>query len=808
MRPLKLKLTGFAGIASGRGKSEVVIDFADVTPGAQIVALSGPNGAGKTTIMDNLHPFRVMPSRAASPTPTAFSFYEHIVGGEGTKELDWEHEGVQYRSVLKFRATAKTKKQECFLFVINGAQATPWSDKTSGMQSDGKADTYDRAVECILGKPEVFFTAQFSAQGKQPIGKMTAGEVKSLLGQMLGMDKISALGTKAQAVVKELKPHINAAHDTVAKLQAQAGSEDIDRRMQELQAQSLANKEAQVSLNQVRDKALGALSVAKREFEQQEQNRSMRAGLLTQIVDAKDVHQSKRRQLQERHGGEIQLLRDQLAQTGQSVQSANRQIRELSSRIVSQETLAAKTTLMAETAQQLDGLSSQRASTQEQIAQCQPAVAKLDGIRSAITELQQHLARAKTSGEHIAQALEAATATAALLGEVPCHGTDMAGACKLLAQANKAAKESPVIESKLTDARKAFKEGRNRLSDKQGELDVLIQQEAASKRLSGELRELEMRIAQCNSLLAQKQYVDAAIQSLPALREQLGQVQGELQNATAVEQQLHQRLVGQQQAQRLEVEQFEVECQAEVRRLNNQLNALPALVEESDLKSAQSALTQVDSQLAQAKADEDRVAQSVREVMEKAQRAAQAKNDLRKAQERVNALSEEMAQWTLLAKALGTDGIIAMQIDDAGPAISLIANQLLQDCYGGRFQISLITQTQTATGIQKESFLIQVEDTQRGESKLLDAMSGGEKVWINECLVRAIALHMAQTADTKFETLFSDESDGALDPERKRQYMQMKRSVLERGGYSREYLITQTPELLNLCDAVIDVANL
>ena len=193
MRPLKLKLTGFSGIASGRGKNEIEIDFASVSPGAQIVAPSGPNGAGKPTIMDNMHPYRVMPSRSNSPTPGAFSFYDNIVG-EGSKELDWEHEGVQYRSSLKFKTTAKTKKQECYLFVLRDGQATPWIDRATGQISDGKSDTYDRAIEAILGKPEVFFTAQFWAQGKQPIGKMTAGEVKPLRGQMLGMEKITALG--------------------------------------------------------------------------------------------------------------------------------------------------------------------------------------------------------------------------------------------------------------------------------------------------------------------------------------------------------------------------------------------------------------------------------------------------------------------------------------------------------------------------------------------------------------------------------------------------------------------------------------
>ena len=57
------------------------------------------------------------------------------------------------------------------------------------------------------------------------------------------------------------------------------------------------------------------------------------------------------------------------------------------------------------------------------------------------------------------------------------------------------------------------------------------------------------------------------------------------------------------------------------------------------------------------------------------------------------------------------------------------------------------------------------------------------------------------------QTLFSDESDGPLDPERKRQYLTMKREVLKIGGYKREYLITQTPELWEMADHIIDVTK-
>ena len=96
MRPLRLTLENFAGIASGQGKKQIILDLEQSVPmDAQIVAIAGPNGAGKTTIMDNLTPYRLMPSRASKPSPSAFSYYEHIVGGEGSKELLWDHCGVR-----------------------------------------------------------------------------------------------------------------------------------------------------------------------------------------------------------------------------------------------------------------------------------------------------------------------------------------------------------------------------------------------------------------------------------------------------------------------------------------------------------------------------------------------------------------------------------------------------------------------------------------------------------------------------------------------------------------------------------------
>ena len=72
-------------------------------------------------------------------------------------------------------------------------------------------------------------------------------------------------------------------------------------------------------------------------------------------------------------------------------------------------------------------------------------------------------------------------------------------------------------------------------------------------------------------------------------------------------------------------------------------------------------------------------------------------------------------------------------------------------------------------------------------------------------LTRAIALYLTQNSGRRYETLFSDEADGPLDPERKRMFMAMKREVLRIGGYTQEFFVSQTPELAAMADLIIDL---
>ena len=66
MFPLSLTLKGFRGIRDGLGLDVLTLDLERLAGDAKLVALAGANGRGKSTILDNLHPFLTMPSRASA----------------------------------------------------------------------------------------------------------------------------------------------------------------------------------------------------------------------------------------------------------------------------------------------------------------------------------------------------------------------------------------------------------------------------------------------------------------------------------------------------------------------------------------------------------------------------------------------------------------------------------------------------------------------------------------------------------------------------------------------------------------------
>lgn len=812
MRPLRLKLIGFAGIYSGLGKSEVEIDFRKALPSeAQMVALVGPNGAGKSTIMDNLHPFRIMPSRATSLSVGGFSYYDNIVGGDASKELDWEHQGVSYRSVLRFKSSpsGKTRKQECYLFVLGGAQPEPWKDLSTGLTSDGKAENYDACVESILGKPEAFFTAQFSAQNKKPVGAMTATEVKKLFGSMLGYEYLESLSAKAGETYKELRPYLTEAQARHLELTAKRPNvEHVTVRKNALLATRASLSAQRIELRDKREAAMQRLAKLNAQFEQQEAIKSQTAALDERINDATQSRDKQLAEMDAKHASDGNDLRASQQQAQQAVASAKARVGDLQSRIQAAKQVMQKAPSIEQAGKQRQELLARRGTLVATAEANELNAMKVATAREQIQELTVLMQGEKAQGIALAEALKLAQATAALLTEVPCQGTDMAGQCKLLAQANAAAGEVPERQVKLENARSEMGKKIQKRQTMVSHFDSLVAAEAAFNEAKAKITEVDARIADLREVLALRPQVEEAQKSLPNLQQQLQDAIADEAKAASILAGLDKRLDGLHQQQQQQRDALSNTLQRVVQSLLSDRAALPPVLTVDALDDAKKALGALSSQEGAVDEGIDKAESEIGEVNGILSGIETMDGQIAKAKERADAISAEMAQWKLLSTALGTNGIIAMSIDDAGPAIAEKANQLLDDCYGGRFTLSLLTQEETAGGIQKETFQIMVNDNHRGEAKLIDAMSGGEKVWINECLVRGIALHLAEASDKQFQTLFADEADGPLDPDRKRQFMSMKRAVLARGGYDREFIVTQTPELVELCDAAIDVTQL
>jgi exonuclease SbcC len=771
MRPLKLTLAGFHGVRDGMRRESVTLDLTTLPNG--LIALKGPNGSGKTTLMDNLHPYPIMPSHASKISVDAFSYWDHLCAPQASKELEWEHAGGRYRTAFAFRNSGKTRKAEYYLF--EAAPGGAWSPvKTAdGTASDGKAETYMQCLTSILGSAESFFTSQFAAQNRRPLSTYSAGEIKKLLADLLGIDYLRELSAKASAVSKGLSIALDTAQADVGRLISKHERVTVADREIATLSQSLAS--ARVTRESERER------LAKLEQERATLSAKQSAGAATEA------------RIRELRGREQELVKHSAGVESEGVAAATRAAtrrRDLDSTIATQRgILAQREVILAAVARrealetELQRLQSVRDQAQLKFEQLQPLLATQAGLTAELKGLER-------DGSSQATLLASLTAQSAVVDQVPCVGHAMHATCPLLKQGLAARGQAAQQTVSLEALRKSFR-------SKRAEHDTVTTQVAGVEPARQAVAVAQAALGKAQSELQRVIELAAKKGGLDAAAESLRRCEVEVQTSTTDE------------AARIEKASADIQAiGTQLGTVRNELSTLaadnvvgPLRTVDTTIAATRESLTRLDGQI------EAYVRQqSARET----ERAAYAKEveGLPQARSRAEGLSDEIAHWKLLAKALGNDGIIALSIDEAGPALAGIVNDLLLACYGPRFTIEIRTQTSTAKGETREGFEILVHDADNDSTKDVSVMSGGQKVWINECLTRGIALHLARHSGIRFTSLFTDEADGPLDADRKRQFMRMKREVLRAGGYDREFFISQTPELVEEADAVIDVLAL
>ncbi|WER50722.1 SMC family ATPase [Cupriavidus sp. WKF15] len=771
MRPLKLTLSGFHGVRDGMRRDSVTLDLIHLPPG--LIALVGPNGAGKTTLMDNLHPYPIMPSHASKMTADGFSYWDHLCGTRGEKDLEWEHAGKLYRSAFAFRNPGKSRKAEYYLFEKGAAGDWVPLQLPDGTLSDGKADTYNRCIEAVLGSPEAFFTSVFSAQNRRPIASYQASEIKRLLAELLGIEHLRDLSAKAGEVAKVL-------------------GRSLDTLQRELVGLS-AQRERAVQLGREIGQTDEALTAARRERDAETANGAkLLQERATQAArqSASAATEARLRELRQRET-ELGARRRQLESDHRATatRTATRR-RELEQLVASRKLTLAEGPVILAAGEQRDALQMAIGRKQGEFGALQQAVSQLESQRTQQAALSTKLQGLEARGKSAAQFAGSLKAQADVIDTVPCRADPMHNTCPLLAQAREA--QGKLAEQVITvrDLRASYQAKQLAMKPLADALAALPGQRTALTALQAELARDQQELQRLTALAARKPMLDVAREGL-------------------VQAERDQTALGEEEAAAAAIFAREVaEADSQLSTVQRELSGLAT-------EDVTGMLAALDQRLRQSReavvALDGRIEVLIRQqatLSTELERVTPMVAGLPAVQGKADRLSDEIAQWKLLAKGLGNDGVIALSIDDAGPALTRIVNDLLLACYGPRFTIAIQTQTTLANGEKREGFEIAVNDGENDSTKDFSVMSGGQKIWINECLTRGIALYRAQDTGQAIQTLFTDEADGPLDPERKRAFMRMKREVLRQGGYEREFFISHTPDLVDEADAVIDVVAL
>jgi len=803
-RPLALTLTGFKGIKSGLGRDTVTLDVESLAGEATLVAIAGANGRGKTTVMDNLTPYLVMPSRAGADGLGAFSYYDHVFLPESQKELVWEHRGRRYKSQLVFRINGK-RKTEAFLFErgVNGWKPVMLAD---GTVSDGKVDTYERAVSELLGPPETFFTSVFSAQGKRPLSAYRNGEIKTLLADLLGLDQVREQGERAAETARLLKNGLGVMRQEqtaiaveIARLSGET-AELIDAESAVAHAETVISAAAQaLEAARLAEAAVALEASAAAGIEQR------RAELGAERDRANAFAKAALRRIDDEAGrldSRTKLLSQRIAQR-------QRQHDEVRSRLIRQREshrqhgAGAGDVLRAT---RRVGLSERVVQLRaERVAVSQALADKADQLHGRVRLLKQQVEGIEREAGQMSLRQADLARRFALVAEVPCAGSDLQGRCRLLGDAREAQALIPSVDAQivaLSERRRAMEAERAAVAEQLVPLATAAERRNEAERRLESARARASRLAQLAARQGEVLQSQAALAAIEAELAQLAQTPPAETGEEATEQV---EITAARDRIASEREGVRVARDEAIARVDAALAAMPAAfdgrrVSRSREASAEARRRHQDAERAHLSA----VRRQERRAMVQAQleraRAGQAEVDARAA-----LVESELSGWTLLARCLSNDGVIALDIDDAGPTLASLANDLLLACYGRRFTLEIRTQVATARGDVREGFDIIVHDGQGGEPRSVTLLSGGERVWLNEALTRAIALYLAGNAGREYGTLFCDEADGPLDPERKRMFMDMKREVIRLGGYEREFFVSQTPELTAMADKVIDL---
>lgn len=216
-----------------------------------------------------------------------------------------------------------------------------------------------------------------------------------------------------------------------------------------------------------------------------------------------------------------------------------------------------------------------------------------------------------------------------------------------------------------------------------------------------------------------------------------------------------------------------------------------------------------DHQLISCRAERDRLIAYHAQIKQRQEQKEAARARLAEIEQELGNAKTELEDYNYLARAFGPDEIQLCEIQAAGPEVSSLVNALLEGCFDNNFEIHFRTQRPKADGRgMVDDFDIEVRNKNLDRTCLVDELSGGQFVLVNEAVNLGIAIYnMRQGEGTRYETLFRDETVGALDSTNGKEYVRMLRRAMDIGGFHQVIFICHSPLVWELADNIVSVGG-
>ena len=253
--------------------------------------------------------------------------------------------------------------------------------------------------------------------------------------------------------------------------------------------------------------------------------------------------------------------------------------------------------------------------------------------------------------------------------------------------------------------------------------------------------------------------------------------------------------------------QGRAEVGEELSRKESALSAFSDL--DGKMQASRRAVENADRLIIACRRERDSLIARQAQIKQRQEQREAARSRLAQVESELGAARTEQEDYMYLAKVFGPDEIQLCEIQAAGPQVSTLVNSLPEGCFDNKFEIRFRTQRPKADGKgMVDDFDVEVRNKNLDRTCLVDELSGGQFVLVNEAVNLGIAIYnMRQGEGIRYETLFRDETVGALDAVNGKEYVRMLRRAMDLGGFHQVIFVCHTPLVLELADGILSVGG-